>query len=259
MLSKRLKRWLLILAVACVLTIASLVIAVIYLSPEVWLMQRGVVALTRWDTKKGQLVTVNVGPKSENWTNIQKVSRYLAATIILAEDLRFYEHYGLDFTEIWHSYLINREKGRYVRGASTITQQVVRMVFLSREKTVQRKLREAAGALVLECLLDKDEILEWYVNLIPFGHGIYGIKEASEYFFNNEPELLTIDQSLLLALIIPGPSIWVQGLDRKNLSEMGQKRYAKLASSLFQQGYISYEQLKKVMATGNFGSPIIAN
>lgn len=259
MWSKRLKRWLLIFSIAGLLVFSLLVSAVIYLSPEVSLMRRGIVAITRWDSKKAQLVTVNVGPKTENWTKIQNVSRYLVATIIMAEDLHFYDHFGLDFTEIWHSYRINREKGRYVRGASTITQQVVRLVFLSREKTVERKLREAAGAIVLECLLEKDEILEWYLNLIPFGHGIYGIKEASEYFFNNEPELLTIDQSLLLALIIPGPSIWVQGLDRKNLSEMGQKRYAKLANSLYQTGYITYDQLKKVMATGNFGAPIITN
>lgn len=227
-----------------------------YLTPDVSEMREGKIKILRPDFKTGLPVSVEVGPKTSDWTPIGKVSRFFLNAIVVAEDSRFYQHFGLDFREIWNSVQINLELGRYARGGSTITQQVVRILFLSREKTLLRKVCEILGALVLEWTMSKDEILEWYVNLVPLGKSNYGVKQASRFFFDTDPELLNIMQSIQLAMIIPAPSIWAPGLVRKKMSLAAQKRFANVANALFSEGYITLVQHKKALASGNFGAPI---
>src|SRR5690606_35698153 len=119
------------------------------------------------------------------------ISRHALHAIVVAEDARFYQHAGLDFAEIWASLKTNIRKGRYARGGSTITQQVVKVAFLSSRKNLIRKAREAVGAMLLELLFTKQEILEWYINLVQFGDGVYGIKEGCWHYFKTKPEQLT--------------------------------------------------------------------
>ena len=104
------------------------------------------------------------------WTRSSEVSKFLIFAIISAEDARFYEHRGIDLLSIRNSIYSNLSAGKIVRGASTITQQVVRLALLSREKSYLRKLREIWGALLLELLIDKEHILEWYLNMVNFGN-----------------------------------------------------------------------------------------
>ncbi len=248
----------LVTTIGLTVTVLS-VVCLYWLTPDISSIKEGQVTITREDLKTGLPTSVTVGPNTAAWTSLEKSSRFFLNSIVVAEDAPFYQHCGLDFREIWNSLLTNLEKGRYVRGASTISQQVVRILFLSREKTMTRKLREALGALLLESTLSKDKILEWYINLIPFGHSTYGVKQASEYFFKTEPEMLTLNQSILLTMVVPGPSIWAQGLFRKRLSEPGAKKFAKIANALFEEGYITSAQLQRVLASGNFGEPILTN
>ncbi len=244
------------LLIACILFLGLCFGFLYSQTPDVSILRSGTVQILREDLRTGEPISVSVGRDSPQWTSIAKTSRFFLNALVVAEDSRFYQHGSLDFREIWNSMVTNWERGRYVRGASTISQQVVRMVFLSREKTILRKLREALGAIVLEYVLTKDEILEWYINLIPFGHSTYGVRQASAYFFRTEPELLTISQSIQLAMVVPGPSIWVQGLSRKKLSELGLRKFAKIANALFEEGYITQTQLRKALASGNFGEPV---
>ncbi len=213
------------------------------------------IAVTRLDAK-GQVINIDVGPGTKQWVSIDKVSRHVVNSIVVAEDGKFYQHNGFDFDAIEKAIEINKKKGRYVRGASTISQQVIKMTFLSREKTIVRKLREATGTLLMELLLPKDRILEWYINLCEFGGGIYGVKSAGLYYFKTRPELLTIEQAVHLAVVIPSPNKWSKGLRAKSLTPFGGRRFAHIINNLFLGGYITDVQKSTALARGNFGNPI---
>ncbi len=215
----------------------------------------GGIMVTRLDAK-GKPIQVEVGPRTKQWVKIDSVSKHLLYAIVVAEDGKFYKHHGFDFEAIRHAYELNRKRGRFARGGSTISQQVVKMVFLSREKTYTRKIREAAGTILMELMLPKDRILEWYINLTEFGGGIYGVKQAGQYYFRTRPELLTTEQAIHLALVIPSPNKWSKGLRAKHLTPFGERRFARIAQNLYLAGYISENQKQTVLARGNFGAPI---
>lgn len=214
------------------------------------------ITVTRLDAK-GKPIDVEVGPGTKNWISIEKVSRHFVHAVVVAEDAKFYHHFGFDFESISKAIELNRKKGRYVRGASTISQQLVKMAFLSREKTITRKIREAVGTVFLELLLSKDRILEWYINLCEFGGGIYGVKTAGNYYFKTRPELLTIEQAVNLAVVIPSPNKWSKGLRAKALTPFGQRRFARIVSNLYRAGYITDVQRDTALARGNFGLPVL--
>ncbi len=205
---------------------------------------------------KGKPISTEVGPGTKQWVAIEKVSRHVVNAVVVAEDGKFYQHNGFDFEAIEKAIEINKKRGRYVRGASTISQQVIKMVFLSREKTIVRKLREATGTVLMELLLPKDKILEWYINLCEFGGGIYGVKSAGQYYFKTRPELLTIEQAAHLAVVIPSPNKWSKGLRSKSLTPFGGRRFAHIVNNLFLGGYITDVQKSTALARGNFGNPI---
>ena len=231
-----------------------LVLLVYGLTPSVWKLRSGPIEVTRWP-KTGEQ-TFLIGPKSEHWVPISAVSKHVLHAIVVAEDARFYDHSGIDPREIYNSFLVNLEKGRYVRGASTISQQVVKMTLLSPEKSLWRKIREIFGALLLEQILEKDQILEWYINLTEFGDGVFGIKDAAFHYFETKPELLTIQQGANLALVLPSPNAWSVGLRSRKLTPFGHRRYAHIIERMFQQGFITLPLRKAALATGDFGRPI---
>jgi monofunctional biosynthetic peptidoglycan transglycosylase len=205
---------------------------------------------------KGNTIVVEVGRGTKNWTPIERISKHLIHAVISAEDAKFYDHYGFDFVAIKHAYELNKKKGRFVRGGSTISQQVVKMAFLTREKTYIRKIREAFGTAFMELILPKERILEWYLNLTEFGGGIYGVKQAGSFYFKTKPELLTTEQSIHLAVVIPSPNKWSKGLRQRNLTPFGQKRFARIAMLLRKSGYIGENQVQLLLSQGNFGRPL---
>jgi monofunctional biosynthetic peptidoglycan transglycosylase len=215
----------------------------------------GSITVKRLDAR-GKPIDSEVGPSTPQWISIDKVSRHAINAVIVAEDAKFYHHHGFDFEAISKAIDINRKRGKYVRGGSTISQQVVKMAFLSREKTIIRKLREAAGTVILELIVPKDKILEWYINLCEFGGGIYGVKPAGRFYFRTRPELLTIEQSVHLAVVIPSPNKWSKGLRAGALTPFGQRRFARIVNNMYLAGYINESQRNTALARGNFGNPI---
>ena len=222
--------------------------------PPVWKLTEGPIKITRWP-KTGEQVFV-VGPATEHWVKVTSVSRHVINAIIVAEDNRFYNHPGVDFIAIKKSIEKNIAERRFARGGSTITQQVVKMTLLSPEKTLLRKTREAVGSLLLERILDKSQILEWYINLAEFGDGVFGIKAAAEHYFDTSPELLTIQHGAHLALVLPSPNGWSVGLRKRELTEFGHKRYKKIIDQLLSQRFITQALYESALATGDFGRPI---
>ena len=204
------------------------------------------------------MTIVTVGPTEAGWIPLENVSRHVLNAIVVAEDARFYDHWGIDFAAVWDSLVTNLRKGRYARGGSTITQQVVKKTFLPMEKTILRKLREATGAIVLECILSKDEILAWYINIIEFGDGVYGIDAAAHHYFDTRPELLTIQNGANLAIVIPSPNVWSIGLRQKKLTVFGQERYFQIIQRMYDNRLITRDLYLNALATGDFGRPVMA-
>lgn len=142
------------------------------------------------------------------FVKLNKVPQYLKDAFISIEDERFYEHPGVDPKGILSSLYENFKAGGVVRGASTITQQLIKNTFLSNEQTLTRKLKEIYLALNLETKLSKDQILESYLNMISLGQNSYGVQEASRTYFSKNVDEINIAQAALLAGIVKGPNIY---------------------------------------------------
>lgn len=142
------------------------------------------------------------------YVKLKDISPYMLKSIIASEDQSFYSHHGFDYKRIVASIIDNIKNNEIVAGGSTITQQVARTLYLNNEKSILRKLKEAALARKLEMSYSKNEILESYLNCVYFGHNIYGIDEASYYFFKKSPSELTLAESAVLTGIISAPSYY---------------------------------------------------
>lgn len=232
-----------------------LLVFIAWFIPPVYKLIDQKVTVTQWVKKKGE-ITAEVGPGSANWIFSKKMSKHTLNAFVAAEDARFYQHIGIDPTEIYHSLKLNWKKGRFVRGGSTITQQVVKMAFLSRNKSLLRKSREAVGAMLLELLLTKQEILEWYINLAEFGDAVYGVKSGAWHYFRTKPSQLTIAQAVHLALVLPSPNGWSVGLRSRRLTDFGHKRFAYILNRMKRMRFITQTQWRNTMASGDFGRPI---
>ncbi len=151
-----------------------------------------------------------VAKKQNNTTAIplRSVPLTMQQAIIAVEDNRFYNHVGLDIEGIIRASLVNLQSGALVEGGSTITQQLVKNLFLTHERTMNRKLEEAVLALAIECRYTKEEILEMYLNNIYFGSNAYGIKQAAEIYFAKTPDKLTLSECALLAGLPNAPSLY---------------------------------------------------
>ncbi|WP_240376257.1 transglycosylase domain-containing protein [Bacillus piscicola] len=142
------------------------------------------------------------------WLELDDMAPEIKNAIIAIEDREFYEHFGFDFSRIGSAVAANLQAGAKVQGASTITQQYARNLFLSHDKTWARKIEEAFYALRLESHYSKDKILEGYLNTIYFGHGAYGIEAASRLYFDKSASRLTLAEAALLAGVPKGPSYY---------------------------------------------------
>ena len=138
--------------------------------------------------------------------DLARMSPHLRNAVLAVEDTRFYEHDGIDGIRVVGAVLTDIKEGRAAEGASTITQQLARVSFLSRDKTLRRKVREAILAQQIEKLYTKDEILEIYLNKVYFGDGLYGAEAAARGFFGKSAADLTVAEAAMLAGIIKAPS-----------------------------------------------------
>lgn len=141
-----------------------------------------------------------------DWYPIVEMPETLFRAVLVAEDTRFYEHEGFDFEQIREAWRANR-RGRRLRGASTISQQTAKNVYLDPSRNFLRKGREAILTGWLELWLTKDRILEMYLNVVELGPGIFGVRAASAAYFERSPGELTREQSALLAATLPAPLV----------------------------------------------------
>lgn len=150
------------------------------------------------------------------WVGLDEMSPYLKEAVVAVEDKDFYQHGGFDYSRIAGAILVDIKAGGKVQGASTITQQYARNLYLSHEKSWTRKLNEALYAYRLEVFYDKDEILEGYLNTVYYGHGMYGVEAASRFYFGKSASDLTLAEAAMLTGVPKGPSIYspIANLDK---------------------------------------------
>ena len=176
------------------------------------------------------------------WVKLENISKYLIDATISIEDKNFYKHKGFDFFRIIKSLYINVTNKKTLQGASTISQQLVKNLFLDFDKTWERKVKEAWLTVRLESQYSKDEILEGYLNTINYG-GVYGIENASHYYFNKNSKDLTLAEATILAGIPKSPSNY----SPLNNLDNAKKRQKLILKSMVKNNYISQKDMDKAL------------
>jgi len=141
----------------------------------------------------------------QQWIDLEAIPKLLRETVRITEDAGFFQHSGIDFAELKEAIKKNWEKGKYARGASTITQQLAKNLYLSTEKSVLRKIKELLITRRLESSLSKDRIFTIYLNVIEWGPGIFGAEAASQYHFHKTVSRLNLEEMVRLVAVIPRP------------------------------------------------------
>ena len=154
---------------------------------------------------RGNLHPFVVGPRNVWWTGSENIPTEMKWAVIVAEDARFYRHEGIDVRAIKNAIRYDLEKKRFARGASTITQQVAKNLYLSRGKTITRKIEEIYLAKRMERELTKGRILELYLNIVELGPMVYGIGHGARFYFDKPSADLTPRECAFLAAMLPGP------------------------------------------------------
>ena len=192
---------------------------------------------------KGKLVFQGNG--NDSWVSLDDMNDNIINATISVEDKNFYKHWGFDYPRIAKALLVNIASGQGEQGASSITQQYAKNLFLDFEQSWSRKWKEMWITYELEAHYTKDEILEGYLNTINYGHGMYGISNASKYYFNKDVKDLTLAEASILAGIPNSPSDY-SPIDNYDLSK---KRQNVVLERMYNNGYISEKERKDTYNT----------
>ncbi|MFV5697128.1 transglycosylase domain-containing protein [Flavobacterium sp. ZT3R17] len=185
---------------------------------------------------------VLVGLANPNYTPLDQISPYLRKCVLTTEDPSFFSHHGFISEAFKQSIVKNIKTKKFSRGASTISMQLIKNVFLTREKTVSRKLEEILLVYILENnrIVSKERMLEVYFNIIEWGPNVYGIGEASRFYFQKSPSELNLNECLYLARIIPSPRKFMyQFNDQGMLKDFAMKQESFLTNIMFRRGLLS--------------------
>jgi hypothetical protein len=187
---------------------------------------------------------IEVGPANPNFVPLDQISPLLKKSVLTTEDPSFFYHRGFIDEAFRQSIIKNIRKRGFVRGASTISMQLVKNVFLTREKTLSRKLEEILLVYILENnrLSSKERMFEVYLNIIEWGPNVYGIGEAARFYFNKSPSELTLSESLYLSVIIPSPKkfMWRFGKDGQLKDHVG-RHFHSLAGLMIRRDVLMQE------------------
>jgi hypothetical protein len=200
------------------------------------------------ETPGGGVRAIDVSPASPDFIPLPEVPALLVETVLLGEDYGFHGHHGIDLSEMPAAILKNWSRGGAARGASTITQQLAKNLFLSREKRLGRKLQELCLALLLESTLSKPRILEIYLNVIEWGPDLYGLRPAARRYFGREPRDLTPKQMAFLVALIPGPRKYQRSFASGTLSPGFRPLVDRLLAKLRSVGGLSEEEYQAALA-----------
>lgn len=234
------------------LIIASLVLDVIILIPvlfyflviprsEIEGLSKGFVEV-KYADKKVDYKIVKTKPKG--WKTLKEINYVAAHAIVVSEDWDFYNHSGYDLGQVKEA-VEDSVNGKKLRGASTISQQLVKNLFLSNERSLIRKAKELSFTMYMERSVSKEKILEIYLNIIEYGEGIYGIDQASRHYFKKSPKNLTAREGAFLAMLLPSPKKHAQSFKDKGLTPYAKKVVDSVLEKLVRAKYLKKDQLSK--------------
>ena len=179
------------------------------------------------------------------WVPLKDISRDSIYAIVTSEDSNFFEHGGVDFDAVIDSLAENLRKRKYEYGASTISQQVVKNLFLTSEKSLIRKVKEILITERIENARSKNEILEVYLNIAEFGRDLFGIAEASRFYFKKSPAKLNAAEASFLAILLPSPRKFQYAIfENKNLTPAKKRKIRRILGDMLAQEYISLKQYR---------------
>jgi monofunctional biosynthetic peptidoglycan transglycosylase len=188
-------------------------------------------------------ITFNRG-RPPHWRALSQIAPVAISAVLLSEDSGFYQHKGYEPEAMKAAWIANHKPGvKVVRGGSTITQQLVKNVFLSREKTLIRKARELILALQVEHQFSKRHILELYLNVAEWGPGVFGIQKASEYYFGKSAANLSAREAAILAHLLPSPVRYGRLVKSGRMTEFAERRVRALLQKLWRTGRIDESEL----------------
>ncbi|MDF2874561.1 MAG: pbpF [Sporomusa sp.] len=201
------------------------------------------VAATQVFDINGQLIS-KLFEENRIVVTINNMSPYVQQAIIANEDTRFYNHIGIDPIGIIRAIVVNIRQGSLVEGGSTITQQLAKNMFLTQERTLIRKVKEALLALIIERKFSKQEIMQAYLNQIYFGEGAYGVEAAAQMYFGKHAKELSLSESALLAGLPRGPNIYSPYIDMKAALD----RRSVVLAGMVKEGYVTEQEAERAKA-----------
>lgn len=181
----------------------------------------------------------------KNYVPLAQVPLVFQQALIAVEDNRFYQHSGIDMEAIFRATLVNLQSGELKEGGSTITQQLVKNLLLSQDRTWSRKTMEIPLSLLMDSQFSKEEILEMYVNTIYFGSGAYGVGAAAQTYFGKKPLALSLSEASLIAGLTAAPSIYSPLVDL----QMALLRQKVVLAAMVRYSYIGPQQAEEARKT----------
>lgn len=204
-----------------------------------------------------QMFKVPLCPRSSAYVRLGGISKHMQNAILVAEDGSFYDHDGIDWVELKSSFETNLARRRFARGGSTITQQLAKNVYLTADKTLIRKLREALIAIRIEKLYGKTLILEKYLNVVEFGPRIFGIKAAAATYFKKSPAQLDLAEAAWLAMLLPNPEKYGVSFRTQKMTPFAVRRMSQILDRILARGKADplETDLAKEKVKSLFGAP----
>ncbi len=180
--------------------------------------------------------------KPASWIFLHEIPSQVQGAVLVSEDWAFFDHKGYDPKQIEQAIKEDLAHGKFKRGASTLTQQVVKNVFLDKDKTLWRKVKEFFLAVRLERNVSKRRILEVYFNIAEWGEGVYGIRAAAQTYFKKHPSQLTAKEGAFLAMLLPSPKRYSQSYRAKQLTRYAARTIQNILRNMARAGYITEEE-----------------
>lgn len=239
------RKWLITFAILSIFLVSSLLMVMMYLSHD------GKELLDGWPHRTSLDDDAHIEFKKtrpKTWVPLSAISSYAQAAIVLSEDWGFYQHDGFDKEQMKIA-LEEAASGGRVRGASTITQQMVKNVWLTEDRTLWRKLHEFILAYKVDRELSKKKILEVYLNVIEFGPKIYGIGRASRHYFGKSPSEITPREGAFLAMLLPSPKRYYVSFRKKRLTKFAKTRIEQILVKMRMGKAITPERYEEELAS----------
>ena len=203
---------------------------------------------------KTSMFQVDLCPQKSSYVRYSHLPKHLVASLIASEDASFYFHKGFDWDEIKDSLEKSFDAGRWVRGGSTLTQQLAKNLYLTQERSLVRKIKEFFVAKEIEKKLSKMQIIEKYFNVVEFGKNLYGIRAAANHYFQKSPGDLSPAESAYLISLLPSPVKYSSAFhNNKELSRYNKSRTSRILSLLLLQGKISQSEYDSEQARVDYG------